>query len=257
MIPLAHITAWRETAPWADDAQVEQDLARAVVQLFESSAISSSFVLRGGTALHKLMIHPASRYSEDIDLVQTTPGPIGSLVDIIRKELDSWLGKPKRSSSENGVTLTWKFELEIPPVRPLRLKVEINTREHFTIFGLTSVRFDVENPWFSGSTEIATFQHNELFATKLRALYQRKKGRDLFDLWLGLARGFIDPEQVIACFQQYMQREGHTVTRKQFEHNLNEKQLDTGFLNDIRPLLRSDIEYDPIVRDCLVARIES
>jgi hypothetical protein len=35
VIPRAHITAWRATAPWATDAQVEQDLvlSRALVEI--------------------------------------------------------------------------------------------------------------------------------------------------------------------------------------------------------------------------------
>ena len=35
MIQQAYITAWRATAPWQDDAQVEQDLvlSRAVVEI--------------------------------------------------------------------------------------------------------------------------------------------------------------------------------------------------------------------------------
>ena len=72
MIPQAHITAWRETAPWADDAQVEQDLvlSRAVVEVFAEPELAGALVLRGGTALNKLFIQPPSRYSQDIDLVE-------------------------------------------------------------------------------------------------------------------------------------------------------------------------------------------
>ena len=79
MIPQAHITAWRAAAPWVDDAQVEQDLvlSRAVVELFTEPELRDHLALRGGTALNKLFIQPPSRYSEDIDLVQTTPGSIG------------------------------------------------------------------------------------------------------------------------------------------------------------------------------------
>jgi predicted nucleotidyltransferase component of viral defense system len=37
-------------------------------------------------------------------------------------------------------------------------------------------------PWFSGETKIATFSNEELLSTKIRALLQRNKGRDLIDL---------------------------------------------------------------------------
>ncbi len=72
MISQAHITAWRETAPWGDDAQVEQDLvlSRAVVEVFAEPGLVDALALRGGTALNKLLIQPPSRYSQDIDLVQ-------------------------------------------------------------------------------------------------------------------------------------------------------------------------------------------
>jgi predicted nucleotidyltransferase component of viral defense system len=139
VIPQANITAWRANAPWSDDAQVEQDLVltRALIQLFSEPRLTGKIGLRGGTALHKLFIQPACRYSEDIDLVQTEAGPIGVVLDAIRANLDLWLGKPTRSRAEDSVTLTYRFESEIPPVRPLRLKIEINTREHFTVLGGT------------------------------------------------------------------------------------------------------------------------
>ncbi|MBL8829224.1 MAG: nucleotidyl transferase AbiEii/AbiGii toxin family protein [Planctomycetaceae bacterium] len=85
MIPQANITAWRGVVPWADDAQVEQDLvlSRAAVELFADPSLVSKIALRGGTALHKLVIEPPFRYSEDIDLVQTEAAPIGSTLDAV------------------------------------------------------------------------------------------------------------------------------------------------------------------------------
>ena len=92
---------------------------------------------------------------------------------------------------------------------------------------------------------MTTYKIDELMGTKLRALYQRKKGRDLFDLWLCLEHGLINPEAVVHCFQRYMELEPHPVTRAVFEKNLTEKAQDRGFLGDIGPLLASDIQYDP------------
>jgi hypothetical protein len=72
VIPRANITAWRAVAPWADEAQVEQDLvlSRAMVELFGDERIASSFAVRGWHRLHKLALTEPARYSEDIDLVQ-------------------------------------------------------------------------------------------------------------------------------------------------------------------------------------------
>jgi len=262
MIPQANITAWRGVAPWPDDAQVEQDLvlSRAVVELFGDTKLANMIALRGGTALNKLFIRPPCRYSEDIDLVQTEAAPIGPILDAIREKLDPWLGKPKRKTSGGNVTLAYRFESEVAPVRPLRLKIEINTREHFTVLGLKNHPFAVTNPWFNGAAVLKTYELDELLGTKLRALYQRRKSRDLFDLWLCIDRKMLNADQVVTCFGQYMKHEGHAVSRAQFEENLHGKAHDPEFMDDITPLLNPAMHYDPVqalnlVRETLVDRI--
>lgn len=148
MIPEAAITHWRNVVPWPQDAQVEQDLilSRALIEIYQEPALSRELLLRGGTALHKLFITPPRRYSEDIDLVQTAPGPIGPVLDGIRTRLDPVLGKPRRENNPDNVTLRYRMESEIPPVTPLRLKVEINTREHFSVFGTAGRSLSVRSP---------------------------------------------------------------------------------------------------------------
>lgn len=262
MIPRACITAWRSEAPWASDAQVEQDLvlSKALVELFSDEELRNQFALRGGTALSKLILHPACRYSEDIDLVQTRAGPIGGAIDRIRARLDPWLGNPRRGHSQGNTTLLYRFESEIQPITPLRLKIEINTREHFSVYGLDGIMLDVANGWFTGQVEIVTYTLEELLATKLRALYQRRKGRDLFDLWICLDGKMADPYKIAVCFERYMEKEGHIVSRAQFEANLHAKQDDAAFLNDAGPLLTPDTDYDAkralaMVLDQLVSRL--
>lgn len=164
MIPRAHLTAWRAIAPWVDDAQVERDLvlSRAVVELFTDAELAESLALRGGTALSKLFIQPANRYSEDIDLVQVRSGAIGGVLNAIRRRLDPWLERPKRSSGEASVTLTYRFESEVPPVCPLRLKIEINTREHFAVLEYNQLPHRVDNPWFTGEADVTSTSAAEL-----------------------------------------------------------------------------------------------
>lgn len=131
MIPSDFIVEWRAHTRWATDEQVEQDLVlcRALAEIFEDAELAGEVALRGGTALHKLHFAPARRYSEDIDLVQLRPAPIGATIDRIRATLDRWLGTPKRERGE-GVRLTYRFESENPPVVRLRLKIETNTIVH-------------------------------------------------------------------------------------------------------------------------------
>jgi hypothetical protein len=78
----------------------------------------------------------------------------------------------------------------------------------------------------------------------MRALYQRRKGRDLFDLWLGLTEGGADPHGIVECFRQYMTHGGQTVSRREFELNLAAKRGHPGFATDIRDLLPAGDDYD-------------
>jgi predicted nucleotidyltransferase component of viral defense system len=246
MIPEAAITHWRNVAPWPQDAQVEQDLilCRALIEIFQEPALSKALLLRGGTALHKLIVKSPHRYSEDIDLVQVTAGPIGPVMSAIRARLDPILGKPRRENNPHNVTLRYRMESEIAPVVPLRLKIEINTREHFSVFDPDVRSFAVQSPWFQGSAQVRTYALDELLGTKLRALYQRRKGRDLFDLWLGLDAMGADPKRVVAVFRKYLHSAGHKITRRQFELNLEEKIVTRQFNEDLRPLLAAGVRYD-------------
>lgn len=262
MIPRAHITAWRAAAPWPADAQVEQDLvlARALVELYSQPVIGQTLAFRGGTALHKLILPRPGRYSEDIDLVQITAGPIGPILDAVREALDPWLGEPGRKQTADGATLVYRFVSSGLPAQPMRLKVEINTREHGSLAPAHEQRFVVDNPWFEGTATIVTYTKEELLGTKLRALYQRKKGRDLFDLWQALTLLSIDDSRVVAMFGGYLLREGQRITRAQFERNLAQKERMPEFLGDILPLLPSGVAYDPsaalqLVRERLVAKL--
>ena len=244
MIPLDYITEWRANAPWQQLSQVEQDLiiCRALVELYSHPVIAANLVFRGGTALFKLHLPPV-RYSEDIDLVQKEPGPIGPVMDATQEQLNPWLGEPKRKQSEGRVTLIWRVESE--EGLPLKLKVEINSREHFTVMGYQQIPFTVTSQWHTGSASITSYNRDELLGTKLRALYQRKKGRDLFDLWYASQTIPVNPESVVSCFLQYMENEKHWVSRAEFEMNLFEKLDDSRFLGDMEPLLTSSTSWNP------------
>lgn len=55
----------------------------------------------------------------------------------------------------------------------------------------------------TGEAAVPTFHLTELIATKVRALYQRKKGRDLCDLRLAVRHAGLAPDDIAACFAPY------------------------------------------------------
>jgi predicted nucleotidyltransferase component of viral defense system len=250
MIPALAIDGWREFAPWGDSSQVEQDLVltRAIIEIYSDPFLREAFAFRGGTALQKLFFNQPTRYSEDIDLVQIRKEAIGPAIDAIRKHIDPWLGEPRRTRKTDRVTLIYRFQSEVEPIRPMRLKIEINNGEHLTVLKLQRIKLQAKNSWFTGEADTLTYEIEELLGTKLRALYQRKKGRDLFDMGRVLQEfSKLDSKKVIQCFKKYLDHEGSKVTRAEFEKNLDTKIKDRSFIEDIVPLLAPGAEaFDPI-----------
>ena len=68
----------------------------------------------------------------------------------------------------------------------------------------------MENSWFTGEAKLTTYHLEELVGTKVRALYQRKKGRDLFDLYTALTARELDVEQVLDEVNTYLVKQATT-----------------------------------------------
>jgi predicted nucleotidyltransferase component of viral defense system len=244
MIPRLNIVAWGQTVPWVDERQIEQDLiiSRAVIELFNDPFLKDQLRFRGGTALNKLHFGEPLRYSEDIDLVRTTAGPIGPVLDAVRRILQPWMGQAQFDQSPLAPKLRFRMPAEDKSSNvPIRVKVEINTQEITAYEPPCAIPYAVRNPWFSGEADIATFSTEEILATKLRALLQRDKGRDLIDLaHAHVTFKNLDAGRVVACFGKYLGASGQAISRAQAEERMFDKLANKDFLADVRPLLSAD-----------------
>jgi predicted nucleotidyltransferase component of viral defense system len=134
-------------------------------------------------------------------------------------------------------------------------------QEHFTVLGLTKIPFEMKGQWFNGSCEITTYQLDELVGTKLRALYQRKKGRDLFDLRKALENPNLNPDNVVKCYRKYIEfSDGESPSQVVYLANMKEKIQEEIFLNDTQALLRPSLNFNPqeayeIVKKELIEKI--
>lgn len=246
MIPKPDIARWQQNAPWRSFDQIEQDLviSRTLVEIFSDEFLNEHLAFRGGTALHKLYLNPAPRYSEHIDLVQIKPGGIGPIMKRLKEVITFFEEDRKTKVGGHGAKAWYNFQSEYEET-PLKLKIEINGKEHFNVHDWVEFPFTVENGWFSGSTKIKTYSLNELLGTKLRAFYQRKKGRDLFDLDYARLNANINLDEIIEAFNKYMKfSTGHIPTGRQFELNIEEKESDPLFTGDMEALLRPEVEYN-------------
>jgi predicted nucleotidyltransferase component of viral defense system len=247
MIPEAHVTAWSHTAPWPEDSQIEQDLilSRFMVEIFEDSLLSDAVAMRGGTAIQKLFFDVGYRYSEDIDLVLLNSENKSEVLEKIETIGMTIFGIDrediKKKSPDVRDQRIFDYQSEINNT-PMDLKIDINTESDTEPFKQLIIQnFGVHSLWYCGPTHILPYQLEELLGTKLRALCDRNRGRDLFDLWLSLDQKSPDIQETIDAFEYYYF--DPLPTQERFEEILMGKIRDHTFFNDVYNLIRHDLEY--------------
>ena len=242
MITRNDITAWGIEHPWPETDQVEQDLllSQAICVIADDSFLKDELALRGGTAFHKLLLQEPYRYSEYLDYVRTTEGGIGKVMRRLT-DIGSELGYSVNTKMGMFPKVIWKFTSASG--LPGKIKIEINTQERKPIHGFYFADYHVDSPYYSGNAKVRTFISEELTATKIRALYQRSKGRDLYDLWLAIKILSLDKAVILDTFEAY-RPEG--LTGKEIVSNLRTKLSDRQFTEDVANMIRHDApEYDP------------
>lgn len=263
MIPAADITAWRRRAPWPDDTQIEQDLvlSRLMIEIANHELLGPELAFRGGTCLHKLHLPEAARYSEDLDYVRSTKSGIKPILAALR-EVATGMGLRERSTERSGPMVHAKFDAEpTSGAGRIRVKIEINIAETVPLRPRIEHPFVVDSRWWSGAAAIRTFDLEELLGTKLRALYQRSKGRDLFDLWYAFTVSEPDADAIAEAYRHYIGDEEFSFP--ELAANLDSKLRDRGFRDDLLQLLVSPPgDYDAnraadTVMSCLGSRLRN
>ena len=222
--------------------QIEQDLvlSHLIIEIANDDYLGNELVFRAGTCLHKLHLHPALRYSEDVDWVRRSDGGIGVLLDAVRAIADR-LGM----SVTTNIKAYPKIRLRAPFTSgngTMSAKVEVNTDERSLARELVRVPYTVDSQWYQGIADVQTFVVAELVATKIRALFQRSKGRDLFDLWLALTELAVPPADLVECFAPYRPAK---YTAMLAEQNLRAKLIDPSLRQDLDQLVSIQRhEYD-------------
>jgi predicted nucleotidyltransferase component of viral defense system len=272
------VLAHQAEVPWPVPHQVEQDLllCRAMVALFNDPFLKGQIAMRGGTVLHKVHLAPASRYSEDIDLVAVGDRPEEHLRAAIKRVLRDVLGKHKRwgwdelklsvrnlAKPSRVLRVNYEVPSVMEPGRTLSIVVEANVTERWPHRPVVELPFSVPFRGQPLTTQVRSFDIHEMLGTKMRALFQRRRGRDLFDLYWALSAPSakpVEPDGILEAFQHYMKMEGTEVLRATFLEQLDLRLADSGFCSDMEPLLRTGLAYDPqlagnLVRDVLLKRL--
>ena len=236
MIPREDIIAWGVEHPWPELDQIEQDLllSQAICEIANDRLLGNELTLRGGTAFHKLFMRQPYRYSEDLDYVRSTAGGIGEVTGRLM-DLGRELGFQVSTKITQYPKVFWKYTASSGV--PSKIKIEINTFERSPALGFTFIEHTVASPYYNGRAKVRTFHQEELVSTKIRALYQRSKGRDLYDIWLALTELQLSPDKILVAFPVYRPDQ---MTGKNCINNLQRKLRDKEFTTDIMNLIRKD-----------------
>jgi len=236
VIPNAVVTAWGRGRPWPTRQQIEQDLllARLIVEIFNHDYLGKELVFRGGTCLHQLRLPTPKRYSEDLDFVRRSRDGIGHVFDALR-DLAERIGlEVVRRITSGNPKMVLRARAEHDSSLTLKVKIEVNTNEIAPTHLLEAVPMVIDTEWFRGGGLVQTYEVHELVASKIRALYQRRKGRDLFDLWVALHELDLDPSRIVSSFARYRPAGMSASVSVQ---NLRQKLDNDAFRRDLDPLL--------------------
>jgi predicted nucleotidyltransferase component of viral defense system len=259
VIAQAYLNEWASRAPWPVQVQIEQDLmlSRLIVEIAGHELLGGELAFRGGTCLHKLHLPQPLRYSEDLDYVRSTHSGIKPYLTALR-EVALGVGLVEHGTSQSGQMVHIVFDAQ-PTGAPgrIRIKIETNIAETESFLPRIALPYAVDSRWWSGHADVRTFQIGELMATKLRALYQRRKGRDLFDLWHVLTDLQPDARLVIDGLVHYMA--GNVFSYHDLSANLAAKIESPDFAADLAQLTATPPgQYSiPAAADLVMERLGS
>ena len=260
-LTLQDVLAHQASVPWPELYQVEQDLLLSLSMraIFDDPFLSAQVAMRGGTVLHKIHLAPAARYSEDIDLVVVGKRPESHIRKALMRVLRPVLGREKSSAwatlrlavrnaakPSRILRCIYRVPSVSAPGRELTVEVETNVSERLPKYPLQRLPLALNIRGQSLESTIVSYNINEMLGTKMRALFQRRKGRDLFDLYWALTTESALPvkvDDVVSAFQHYMREEVTKVPRAEFVAHLRSCTEDrAGFRTD---MLRKNLDHDP------------
>lgn len=240
---------------WADEnripdltlAELDYRLTQALVVIYGDPWLREALYLKGGTALNKLFFPTSNRLSIDLDF-----NAVGSKAQVLqgRERLIARIselltGQDASYQIRHSYTYAQStLQVSFVPVGSearQRLKLEISTTERFAILGREERLLAV--PDHEEPVAISTYRLEEQASTKLRALYGRQKGRDIFDLF-HIGAFPLDERAVRKLTLYYFYHARMIFDFPTFQANLEEKLRRRGFADDVRSLIRSGERFD-------------
>ncbi len=166
-----------------------------VLQIIAASSTGKTLIFKGGTALYHCYLDQY-RFSEDLDF-SSNRTPLS--IEDVRKIFDNidYLSIKKDYLSEATIKIE-KLQYSGPLIQPNSLKVEIDFLQNVLLPPQTLV---YRNVWGIDFT-VAVMDIKEICAEKIRAISDRARYRDFYDIYLLLEKYKLDLDEVISYVRQ-------------------------------------------------------
>lgn len=206
--------------------------------------LKDKLLLKGGTAINKLHLKSLSRISLDLDfnhigskeeVLKSVRRIRETLIQIAKEQDQSYKVTFDRRYEQTTIHLKYNSVTGQQPIQPI--KIEVSHVERFPILKTESKELMLYN----SQTSIETYRIEELLATKLRTIYDRMKGRDLYDL-ASCIHLVSDKIVLKKMFLYYFYRDRKVFDPKIFFEKVSNSSYDDDVRGYIRPSVRFDLE---------------
>lgn len=145
---------------------------------------------KGGTGIRKGYID-TYRFSDDLDFTLLDNFTINRLKSKIKKSIQetrnesgiSFLDNMKSEEVKNGYVFNIYFRILRSSGDPLKIKMDITKKENERIINPVQKREIIHIYSDKINEQINVYTLEEMFAEKVRSLFERTRPRDLYDVW--------------------------------------------------------------------------
>lgn len=204
MIPQEALSHWDDVVPWDDNRLVEQDLAltRLILDIANHPILLNKLSLKGGTCLHKLWLPEPWRYSEDLDYNRIVASNPLEIINSL-KEIAFDTGFKDTIFKQNKLFMhLWLIDA-LDDGQEFRVKIDIQREIKSDSSAYQYRQFAIDNPWCSKQASVRSNTAEDIVASKVLALFQRSRPRDLFDMWAAIKAGIVTYVDVASRFASY------------------------------------------------------
>lgn len=212
-------------------------LLALVLQVITNSTLGKTLVFKGGTALHHCYLEQY-RFSEDLDF-SANQRPV-ELEEVRKVFADVDYLQIKKDYLSEATFKIEKLQYAGPLTQPNSLKVEIDFLQNVVLPPQTLAYHNVWGLEFG----VAVMDIRELCAEKIRAMSDRARYRDFYDMYLVLDTHDIDLKEVVELVKKKEVRQ--PITKVNIEKNwqivLTQKESEMGQIYYSRQIENTDID---------------